>query len=292
MALRIFKFYFSSMKYFKYLLIGITALFFAVTANAQARRSGNSVPAAETDTVTFRCAFWEKPANAPQLFVKEGRNYVYLNILKMAFARPYKYRGALPIPIFRKATPEEIAQRKAEGVKTADLEYIPMLSINPRGMKDIGVLFLPGAVEKQNENAQLVFDYSEKAFPYGSVRVLNFSGRALLGRLIPQGADDKAENFKLRNRDSFLSKPFEDARRIYEIQLAAVVNKKPMKIYSSAAAFYKTNRVMLFIVPADGNSAKNTDGVPQLDFRMIKDSRPLAPLAPDTGAASTPAPAN
>lgn len=268
------------MKYFKYLLIGLLGLLSAITAEAQARRGLGSVAATETDTVIFRCAYWEKPANAPQLFVKEGKDYVYLNVLKMAFARPYKYRGTLPIPVYRKATPEEIAQRKSEGVKASDLEYVPLLTINPRGMKDIGVIFLPGALERKTEDAQLVFDYSEKAFPYGSIRVLNFSGRALLGRLIPQGDDKKGENFRLKNRESFLSKPFEDERRIYEIQLAAVVNKKPVKVFSSAAAFYKTNRVLLFIVPADGKSAKDPNGIPQLDFRMIKDQRPLAPSSP------------
>lgn len=270
------------MKYFKYLLIGLIGLLSAITAGAQSRRGVETVPASETETVTFRCAFWEKPASAPQLFVKEGRNYVYLNVLKMAFARPYKYRGALPIPIFRKATQEEIAQRKAEGVKAADLEYIPLFSVNPRGLKDIGVIFLPGALEKKTDDAQLVFDYSEKAFPYGTVRVLNFSGRPLLGRLIPQNEEEKSENFRLKNRDGFLSKPFEGERRIYEIQLAAIVNKKPVKIYSSAAAFYKTNRVLLFIVPKDTQSAKDVNAIPKLDFRMLKDQRPLAPVPAET----------
>lgn len=272
------------MKYFKYLLIGLLGIFSIVTAEAQSRRGNATVPAIETDTVTFRCAYWEKPASAPQLFVKEGRDYVYLNVLKMAFSRPYKYRGALPIPIFRKATPEEIAQRKAEGVKAADLEYIPLFSVNPRGMKDIGVIFLPGALEKKTDDAQLVFDYSEKSFPYGTVRVLNFSGRPLLGRLIPLGAEEKGENFRLKNRDGFLSKPFEGERCIYEIQLAALVNKKPVKIYSSAAAFYKTNRVLLFIVPGDSQSAKDVNAIPKLDFRMLKDQRPLAPVSPETAS--------
>ena len=189
---RLFLFLFNLMKYFKYLLIGLLGLLSALTAEAQARRGLGSATA--TDTVIFRCAYWEKPANAPQLFVKEGKDYVYLNVLKMAFARPYKYRGALPIPVYRKATPEEVAQRKSEGVKASDLEYIPLFTINPRGMKDIGVIFLPGALERKTEDTQLVFDYSEKSFPYGSIRVLNFSGRALLGRLVPQGDDKKGEN--------------------------------------------------------------------------------------------------
>ncbi|MBQ9759117.1 MAG: hypothetical protein IJW12_05025, partial [Opitutales bacterium] len=73
------------MKYFKYLIVGLLGVLSAVTADAQARRG--TAPAAETETVTFRCAYWEKPANAPQLFVKEGRDYVYLTVLKMAFAR-------------------------------------------------------------------------------------------------------------------------------------------------------------------------------------------------------------
>ena len=254
------------------------ALFFCVPAAAFAQSRGAASrggPPAQTAQVVFRCAFWETPKNPGKYFVLEDRKYKYLNILEMAFAREYVYRGPLPIPVFRKATEAEIEQRKAEGIKAADAAYVPVASINPRGMRDVGVVFLPGALEKKDEKLQLVFDCSEKNFPYGSIRVLNFSTRDLLGRLTPRGGE--AENFRLRHGSGFLSKPQEKEREIYDVRFAAIVNKKPKLVYSSGAAFFKSSRVLLFVIPADPESAKNPNAVPELDFRLLKDYKPVAP---------------
>lgn len=254
------------------------ALCFCVPAEvfAQSRGARSAAPAAaKVASVTFRCAFWQKPKGMPELYVKSDGGYAALPVHVMAFSPKYSYRGPLPIPVFRKATEAEIEQRKAEGVKAADAAYVPVASINPRGMRDVGVIFLPGALEKKDEKLQLVFDCSEKNFPYGSIRVLNFSTRDLLGRLTPRGGE--AENFRLRHGSGFLSKPQEKEREIYDVRFAAIVNKKPKLVYSSGAAFFKSSRVLLFVIPADPESAKNPNAVPELDFRLLKDYKPVAP---------------
>ena len=262
------------------------ALFFCVPAAAfaQSRGARSAAPdAAKVGSVTFRCAFWETPKNPGKYFVLEDRKYKYLNILEMAFAREYVYRGPLPIPVFRKATEAEIEQRKAEGVKAADREYIPLFFINPRGMKDFGVIFLPGKFEKKPEREILVFDWSERAFPYGTIRIANFSRRGLIGQLTPKDEKDKAENFRLRQAGMFTSAPIGAKRKIYEIQLAALVNKEPKVVYSSAAAFFGDTRTMIFVIPAAGEKAAPGEA-PKLDFRFLKDRRRPQP-APEASAA-------
>ena len=255
------------------------ALFFCVPAAAFAQSRGArsaAADAAKVGSVTFRCALWQRAGTeVPMLYVKDGNDYKLLQLFEMAFQRSFEYRGPLPIPVFRKATEAEIEQRKAEGIKAADAAYVPVASINPRGMRDVGVVFLPGALEKKDEKLQLVFDCSEKNFPYGSIRVLNFSTRDLLGRLTPRGGE--AENFRLRHGSGFLSKPQEKEREIYDVRFAAIVNKKPKLVYSSGAAFFKSSRVLLFVIPADPESAKNPNAVPELDFRLLKDYKPVAP---------------
>lgn len=266
------------MRFLKILTIGAFAVLVAGTELfAQARVGGDP---ADTASVTFRCAWWQRPdGQQPPLYVKDGRDYKFLTLFEMAFQRGYEYRGVLPIPIFRKATEAEIEQRKAAGVKKADLEYIPLFAVNPRGMKDIGVILLPGKLENKPDKEMLVFDWSEKSFPYGTIRIANFFRRGLIGQLTPQG-EDRGENFRLKHMEIFTSKPIGEKRRIYDIQLAAVVDKQPKVIYSSAAAFFPETRTMIFIIPKPGQKVQPGE-LPALEFRAIKDRRPVA-LVPET----------
>lgn len=249
-----------------------------VPAFAQSRggaRAGRAAALDEPGTtqVILRCAYWQRPADkdAQKLFIKSGHEYRILPVLEMAFQYSIDYRGPVPIPVYRKATEAEIAARQAAGVKKTDLEYVPLFSINPRGMKDIGVVLLPGNLENKAEKDVLVFDWSEKAFPYGSVRIANFCKRRLMGMLKPQG-DPEGETFALAPGKFFTSRPMTESDRIYELQLAALVNKEPKMIYSSAARFYGNARVIIFIVPKAG--AKQTkEDVPVLDFRSIIDRK-------------------
>ena len=263
------------------------ALFFCVPAAAfaQSRGARSAAPdAAKVGSVTFRCALWQRAGTeVPMLYVKDGNGYKLLQLFEMAFQRSFEYRGPLPIPVFRKATEAEIEQRKAEGVKAADREYIPLFFINPRGMKDFGVIFLPGKFEKKPEREILVFDWSERAFPYGTIRIANFSRRGLIGQLTPKDEKDKAENFRLRQAGMFTSAPIGAKRKIYEIQLAALVNKEPKVVYSSAAAFFGDTRTMIFVIPAAGEKAAPGEA-PKLDFRFLKDRRRPQP-APEASDA-------
>lgn len=250
-----------------------------VPAYAQSRggaRAGRAAAALDepgTTQVILRCAYWQRPADkdAPKLFIKSGHEYRILPVLEMAFQYSIDYRGPVPIPVYRKATEAEIAERQAAGIKKADLEYIPIFSINPRGMKDIGVVLLPGRLENKAEKDVLVFDWSEKTFPYGSIRIANFCKRRLMGMLKPQG-EPQGETFALAPGKFFTSRPMNEPDRIYELQLAALVNKEPKMIYSSAARFYGNARVIIFIVPKAGVKQTKED-VPVLDFRAITDRK-------------------
>ncbi len=263
------------------------ALCFCVPAEvfAQSRGARSAAPAAaKVASVTFRCALWQRAGTeVPMLYVKDGNDYRLLQLFEMAFQRSFEYRGPLPIPVFRKATEAEIEQRKAEGVKAADREYIPLFFINPRGMKDFGVIFLPGKFEKKPDREILVFDWSERAFPYGTIRIANFSRRGLIGQLTPKDEKDKTQNFRLRQAGMFTSAPIGAKRKIYEIQLAALVDKEPKVVYSSAAAFFGDTRTMIFVIPAAGEKAAPGEA-PKLDFRFLKDRRRPQP-APEASDA-------
>ncbi len=240
-------------------LIGVPVAF------AQSRGNAPDDPAAVS--VLVRCAYWERPESTPPpLFIKSRKGYRSLPVFAMAFGAPIEYRGPTPIPVCRKASDEEIEQRKAEGVKASDREYIPLFSINPGKLKDIGVVLLAGKNGAPAGRNMLVFDWSEEAFPYGTVRIANFSKQTLIGQLLPR--DSTPERFTLKDGGFYVSKPVGAERRVYGIQLAAMVNKKPEIICSTNAVFRDNSRVMLFVIP---KSRPKPGEIPDIDFRSIKD---------------------
>lgn len=265
------------MNFVKSICLGLLALLAtALPAFSQARSGATSSLDADVGAVTFRCALWQRAGmNIPALYIKDGNDYKMIQLFEMMFQREYKYRGALPIGIYRKATEAEKEQRKAQGIKKSEQEYVPLFAINPRGMKDVGVILLPGKLENKPEKEILVFDWSEKAFPYGTIRIANFSRRGLMGQLTPQG-EKKGETFKLKHGAFFSSEKLTAKRKIYELQLAALVNKQPQVIYSSAASFYGDARTMIFIIP-DSKTKTLPDEAPKLEFRSIRDRKREVP---------------
>lgn len=273
------------MKKLKIFALGLISAVFAFGVPALAQSRGNALadePGAVS--VSVRCAFWERPKTYPPTFyIQTAKGYKMLPVFAMAFGAPVEYRGQTPISVCRKATEEEIAQRKANGEKKKDLEYIPLFTINPRGMRDIGVLLLPGKTENKPENEVLVFEWSEKSFPYGTIRIANFSGVPLIGQLTPRGGE--VEQFRLKQGGIFRSKPVGTERRVFDIQLAAFVSKKATLVCSTNAVFRDNSRVMLFVIP----KSKPAPGVvPEVDFRMIKEYRRDAPEAASDAGAGTP----
>lgn len=279
------------MKRILFVILAFAALCVCVPAFAQSRGGasrGARGGAADFDpsavSVTLRVAYWTKPEgkDAQKLYIKSGHEYHILPVLEMAFQYSIDYRGTVPIPVYRKATEAEMAAQKDAGVKKADIGFIPLFSINPRDMRDIGVILLPGKLENKPAGEVLIFDWSDKAFPYGSVRIGNFCKRRLMGLLKPQD-EPQGETFALGPGKFFTSSPVKGNSRIYELQLAALVKKEPQIVYSSAARFYGNARTILFIVPKAG-VPQPKDGVPVLDFRSIQEYKPAehAPkAAPD-----------
>lgn len=267
------------MKTLIFALFGFWAvtLFGVPVAVAQSRGNAHDDPSAVS--VLVRCAYWERPESTPQtLFIKSRKGYRSLPVFTMAFGAPIEYRGPTPIPVCRKASEEEIEQRKAEGVKASDREYVPLFSINPGKLKNIGVVLL---AEKSGVSAgrnMLVFDWSEEAFPYGTVRIANFSKQPLIGQLLPR--DGETERFSLKDGGFYVSRPVGAERRVYGIQLAAMVNQKPEIICSTNAVFRDNSRVMLFVIP---KSKPKPSEIPDIDFRSIKDYKRPTPAAPDNG---------
>ncbi len=267
------------------LIFGFILLVFlgGATVFAQSRIGAPGDPG--LGTATLRCTFWEREKTPPPpFFVKNGNNYQPLSAYVLTFGNAVKYRGDFPIIVYRKATDAEVAQRKAEGVKRSDLEYVPLFTINPCGLRDIGVILLPGTLENKPENQILVFDWGESSFPTGTIRIANFSRIPLLGKLTPRGNAD--EKFRLKHGEVYLSKPIPTERIVYDIQFATRIGKETVLLRSTNAVFRNNTKTMFFVIPKNRPKAGER---PEIDFRMIRLLQTPEPPTPpvSSGAKNT-----
>lgn len=251
-------------------------------ANAQQRGALSSSDESSHATVVVRCSYWTDPGSERKtepLYYLNGRDYEPFLIADMAFVRAYEYRGPTPIPLYRKATEEEIAQRKAEGVSKSELEYIQVATIPTKGLRDIGVL-IPG--ELTGKNLQ-VFDFSEAKFPLGSMMVLNLCPAPIqFGLATPKNKPQTTapQAVQLPPKGIWVTKAVKE-RTALDIRAAVPDGASWKVVFSSAGVFHPGRRSVLFVIPS--TKKKRDDGLPALEFRQASVApKPVAP-APETG---------
>lgn len=260
----------------KFLKIAFAVIFagtLSVVTFAQAKPVSPTEPAHAA--VQLRIAYWQAPKGAPEvLYYRDGSKFVPFQIFQKAFLRTIEYSGAVPIAIFRKATAEEIEQRKhMPGMSKTEREYVPVFQIKTGALRDVGVLILPvEKLEDISENKVLIFDYSEAAFPYGSACIINLSRFNLLGQFSPK--NQEPQNFRLGAGKRFVSAPINERAVACELSLAAKVKgkEKPIVVYSAPALFFANKRSLIFAM------ATKTDelGVPEFSICQITERRPVA----------------
>lgn len=196
------------MRKFHFTLFTIfAALLFGVPALAQSRGNAAGTPASAS-SARFCITYWsygQEPAE--EIYYKESpnaRSYKFMKIGVMCFFKEFEYRGKFPMPIFRKATPAEIEQRKKEGgAKSHDLEYTKIAEIHSNGLTHFGVVLLP-MKENFSKESQLIFNLDEKAFPPGTYRIYNASKRVIGLKIKPESAAGFT-NFTVRPAQAILS---------------------------------------------------------------------------------------
>lgn len=264
-----FRFPDNMLKYFSLFVACVLAFTGTVAvANAQQRLSSEE---SERVTVVLRCSYAspESSKNTEPLFYKVGREYKPFSITVMAFVRAYEYRGPLPFVLYRKASEQEVLQRKEQGVRGADLEYIPYTQINiPAGLRDVGIL-IPGSLKGSKP---VVFDFNETLFPVGSMMVINMTKTPIQFGLAQKVKKDEPATMapqvaELPSGGRWITKPVK-TRTILNIR-AAVPDKSQASgwktVYANSGTFREMTRSVLFVVPSQ---KLGDDGTPRLDFRQ------------------------
>lgn len=244
--------------------------------NAQQRFGNKPDSAAESsrrETIIIRCTYWARPQNAepvPPLFYRDGNDYLPFIITEMAFVKAYEYHGSRVFKLYRKATEEEIEQRKSQGLKKSEREYIEYAQIEiPPGLKDVGVL-IPGSLKTAKPR---VFNFDESFFPKGSTMIYNLSPTPFRMGFAPQKSREGAmepQSAELQPGTFWVTRPVKTDMRLnvrVAVPVAKEIDPKGWKtVYSSSGMFLPTTRSVFFALP----SAKTTaDGAPRIEFRQL-----------------------
>lgn len=237
-------------------------------------------------SLALRCSYAspESAKDTVDLFYKDGREYKPFFITVMAFVRVYEYRGPLPFVIYRKASEQEIAQRKEQGIRGADLEYVEYAKIPlPAGLRDVGVL-IPGDLRTSRP---IVFDFDEKVFPLGSMMVLNMTNQPVqFGLAAPKGKENTIapQVMELPGPGGrWITRPVK-SRSVLNIRAAVPAASGWKMVYSSSAIFRETTRSVLFVMP----SAKvDSEGTYYLEFRQANVVAKPPPEPKETGEKKT-----
>lgn len=228
--------------------------------------------------VTLRYAYWTKPQDNPQLYIKSAKGIEPINVYEMSFIDRFQYNGPAPIVIWR--DPEQKAldpgerkarDKEAPSQKKSALEarLVPYVSFTvPKGMSRAGVLILPATTTPPSATAR-VFSLDETQFPFGSMQLVNLTRYPLAGVL-------GKTRFEAAVGAAVPIKRTSSQAEAVDFKVTAFANGKWISAYSGGGMFYPVRRSLIFVLSRE---SPNEAG-PVFELRSIDDILPPTKDAP------------
>ncbi len=132
--------------------------------SAQAQQPGR-----ELRTCKLRLAWWSAPENPPELALQKDKERTPISPDILALSQVIEYRGEPNAVVLKKTVTAEVDKAGKPIV-----QWLPYCSI-PVGENDsdLAVLLFPD--DKRGIAQTRVFDFSEEAFPFGSLQLINLT---------------------------------------------------------------------------------------------------------------------
>ena len=231
------------------------------------------LPAADTPKVesrrcALRFAWWNFPRNVPELALQMGRERVPVSPNPMSLSNPIDYKGDVNAVLLKKVTTGET--EKDGKPKFAWVPYAT-IALSPTDT-DIGVLLIPN--ETDDTCITRTFDFGLEAFPYGTLKLVNFSRARIACSL------DGAVFMTEPGQTGQCPKKFEE-RTTASIAVAAIeADGQQRVLYSTKVILNKTFRTLFFIVEKNGTEDERYQSQCILDVNPYPNGTPPPPVAP------------
>jgi hypothetical protein len=227
-------------------------------------------PKPESRHCTLRFAWWNYPRKVPELALQSGRERIPITPNPMSLSQPVDYKGDANAVVLKKVATgetEKDGKPKVGWVPYATVALAPTDS-------DVGVLLIP----KEDDETCLTrtFDFSVEAFPYGTLKLVNFSRARIACSL------DGAVFLTEPGQTGHCPKKFEE-RTTASIAVAALeADGQQRTLYSTKVILNKTFRTLFFIVEREGKEDERYQSQCILDVNPYPNGTPPPPVAPVT----------
>lgn len=239
--------------------IVILTLASSLMAQAPGDPSGKKNPEAGR-RATLRLAWWNVPETSPELALLQEKDQVPFSPDVLGLSVKTNYVGPNTAVIARKTLGTEKDKKGSPTVVWAPFASVPI----PADGADLGVIMFP---DKAGLSAQTqVFDFSEQAFPYGSVFIVNYTNAR-----IDAAIGDRQVQVASRNTARF---PGQFTKRQPMRFTIAVTEpgSEPRIITSTTTIPFPSSRVIYFVLERPG---ANPDE--RYHNTVVMESRPAAP---------------
>ena len=229
------------------------------TPQEEAKPPAETIPATQENPVPvrFRIAYWQRPEETEELFIKTDGEFKRCEIFEMAFQRAYSV--TTPIILFR---------MNGE-------TYEPYLCVDNLGFTDCAALILPGYDTKNPEGTAdrlQVFSFDDKDSPGGSIVIYNWFCDVLEGKFHFRGDARNPESeqvFSLKFGEHCKTVPIKDKRRICEVELYSGTGDERKLLFSSGMPVRGGQCTYFFAIPKEGGNPER----PRPDFKFFQISK-------------------
>lgn len=229
---------------------------------AKAPSETNGAPAAaETKkaeqaekTVRFRCAYWSRPAEEPELYLLSDGEFKRCEIFELAFPRVYNVPAEEKITFYARAD---------------DGSFYPYLSADREGLTNCAAILLPnfGNAESELKSRIQIFNFDEDVVPFGTLVIYNWFPETIAGEVhFREDAQNAASTqiFTLHRGEFCMTLPVGGVKRMCDIDLKSDAGDGVWtSIFSSSLPVFGGSRTYIYMIP------KNEDGQTKLDFRIF-----------------------
>ena len=259
-------------------LMGLTSLGYA--ANTESKDSKNSQSnkksAKEENNYNLRFAWWEQPANVPDLYVLSGNKYISVSPRNMSMSPGVGVNCEEKIDLLRKLISEE---KDNTGRPKESYEVYATINLTQTESRDLGILLVPN--KQKNIAGARVFDFSARGFPYGSFIAVNYT-RSKIACTVNDS------NFvAMPGALSRLPKLFTERTVSYVGMVATDSNGVENKIVSTKMVFNQTVRTLYFIIPTIDANKYDVRCIMDIDSTPAKSSESSSTPSEDTTSKSS-----
>lgn len=204
--------------------------------------------------IKFRCAYWSRPENPQEFFIKIDGEYQCFEMFTLSFPKVFSVPASEPVRLY---------------TKNGD-EYVPYCEIPTAGLEDCAAIIFPGfdpAREEDLTQRLHLFNFADSASPAGSIVLYNwFEKNTLKGEFVFKedgNAPGRTETFSLGYGEFCTTTPISGERQLCGIKLFSGEIADENILYSSNLALRNNSCVFICVFPSG-----DADG--KVEFKIFK----------------------